>query len=124
MPLYPGTGAAGETGAHDNVLNLPLAPGSGGAEMRAAWDTILAEVVRRPPGLIVVSAGFDAHRDDPLANLNWTVEDFAWVTRRICEVAAKVCGGRVVSTLEGGYDLQALAASVAAHVDVLMEFGS
>lgn len=125
VPLYPGTGASGETGAHDNVLNLPLPPGSGGAEMRRAWEgTILPRVRDWQPELIVVSAGFDAHADDPLANLEWQTEDFAWLTRRICELARETCGGRVVSTLEGGYDLQALAAGVAAHVDVLMEFAA
>lgn len=123
MPLFPGTGAASETGAHGNVVNVPLDPGTGSAEMRRAWDQdILPLVEEWEPELILISAGFDAHADDPLANLNWTTEDFGWITRRICEVAANTCGGRVVSTLEGGYDLQALAASVAAHVDVLMEF--
>ena len=73
------------------------------------------------PDLILISAGFDAHADDPLANLNWTTEDFVWLTRKICAVAERVCGGRVVSSLEGGYDLDALAEAVAAHVSVLME---
>ncbi len=124
MPLYPGTGAPGERGASGNVLNVPLDPGTGGAAMKRAYDdTILPAVEAFRPDLIVVSAGFDAHAADPLANLMWSTEDFAWVTRRICEVAGEVCGGRVVSTLEGGYDLQALGASVAAHVDVLMEAG-
>ncbi|MCP5036452.1 MAG: histone deacetylase family protein, partial [Rhodobacteraceae bacterium] len=72
---------------------------------------------------VLISAGFDAHMDDPLAGLNWTTEDFAWLTERICDMADKTCGGRVVSSLEGGYDLTALAASVAAHVRVLMERG-
>ncbi|WP_172298074.1 histone deacetylase family protein [Pseudoruegeria sp. HB172150] len=125
MPLYPGTGAASETGIAGNVLNVPLASATGSAEMRAAWDgAILPAVEAWAPELIIISAGFDAHRDDPLANLYWTTEDFGWLTRRICEVAEGCCGGRVVSTLEGGYDLQALAESVAAHVDVLMEFGA
>jgi acetoin utilization deacetylase AcuC-like enzyme len=122
MPLYPGTGAAHETGAHDNVINAPLAPGTGGAEMRRAWgDIILPAVDDFAPELIIVSAGFDAHADDPLANLNWTEDDFAWLTRAICDVADAHAGGRVVSTLEGGYDLDALAASAAAHVTVLKE---
>ncbi len=125
MPLYPGTGASHETGAHGNVLNVPLAPMTGGAEMKAAYDNIiLPAVANHRPELILVSAGFDAHMADPLANLNWSTEDFAWVTRRICEVAADVCDGRVVSSLEGGYDLDALAESCAAHVDVLMEAGA
>ncbi|MGI9394168.1 MAG: histone deacetylase family protein [Boseongicola sp.] len=125
MPLYPGSGASHETGAHGNVINVPLPPMSGGAEMRRAWsDAILPAVDDFAPELVMVSAGFDAHVDDPLANLNWTVEDFEWVTEAIFDVADAHCGGRVVSTLEGGYDLSALAASVAAHVGVLMERGA
>ena len=122
MPLYPGTGFAHETGAHNNVLNVPLDGGSDGQTMRKTYETvILPAVTVFKPELILISAGFDAHREDPLANLNWTTEDFAWVTRKICEVATDVCDGRVVSTLEGGYDLTALAESAAAHVRVLME---
>ena len=122
MPLYPGTGAAHETGAHDNVVNAPLAPMTGGVEMRQAWgDIILPAVDDFAPELIIISAGFDAHTRDPLANLNWTKEDFRWVTEAICDVAEAHSGGRVVSTLEGGYDLEALAESAAAHVNVLME---
>ena len=122
MPLYPGTGASHETGAHNNVLNVSLAPMTGGREMQRAWgDVILPAVESFSPELIIVSAGFDAHAADPLANLNWTTEDFAWVTHAICDVADDTANGRVVSTLEGGYDLTALAASVAAHVSVLME---
>ncbi|NND20438.1 MAG: histone deacetylase family protein, partial [Silicimonas sp.] len=124
MPLYPGTGGAHETGAHDNVVNAPLAPMTGGAEMRRAWgDIILPAVDDFAPELIIISAGFDAHQADPLANLNWTEEDFRWVTNAILDVAEAHSGGRVVSTLEGGYDLDALAASTAAHVGVLMERG-
>jgi acetoin utilization deacetylase AcuC-like enzyme len=122
MPLYPGTGAASERGASDNVLNVPLAPGTGGAEMRAAYTSRVFPALRDfAPELILVSAGFDAHRADPLANLDWTEADFAWLTREICGLADELCAGRVVSTLEGGYDLPALAASVAAHVTELME---
>jgi acetoin utilization deacetylase AcuC-like enzyme len=121
MPLYPGTGAASERGAHGQVLNLPLPEGSGTAAMRAAWEPALARVEAFAPDLILVSAGFDAHRDDPLAGLTWTEADFVWITQAICDLAARVCGGRVVSSLEGGYDLDALAASVGAHVGVLME---
>ena len=125
MPLYPGSGAADETGAHGNILNVPLDPNSGGAAMRRAYDQVVFPALTAfQPELILVSAGFDAHRADPLANLNWSTEDFAWLTRRICQVAAEICDGRVVSTLEGGYDLAALADSVAAHVDVLMEASS
>ncbi|MEM9852220.1 MAG: histone deacetylase family protein [Pseudomonadota bacterium] len=125
MPLYPGSGAVHETGAHSNVINVPLSPGSGGAEMRRAWgDMILPAVADFDPEMVIVSAGFDAAIEDPLANLNWTAEDFAWVTRAILEVAADVAGGRVVSTLEGGYDLDALGAGVRAHVEAMMEQGA
>ncbi len=124
MPLYPGSGAANETGAHGQVLNVPLAPGSGSAAMRRAWDgAILPALERFAPDLIVVSAGFDAAAADPLAQLDWTDADFAWLTGRICDVADAVCGGRIVSTLEGGYDLGALGAGVAAHVGMLEERG-
>ncbi len=123
MPLWPGTGAADEVGAHGQIVNLPLAPGSGGAEMRKAWEGALARVAEFRPDLILVSAGFDAHRADPLANLMWTEADYAWITHAICDLAEDTCSGRVVSALEGGYDLDALAASVAAHVRVLMERG-
>jgi len=122
MPLYPGSGAPAERGAHDNVLNVPLEPNSGSAAMRAAWGEVILPRIREfAPELILVSAGFDAHQEDPLANLNWSTADFAWLTHKICDVAERVCAGRVVSTLEGGYDLEALAASAAAHVRVLME---
>ncbi|MCB1335655.1 MAG: histone deacetylase family protein [Roseivivax sp.] len=122
MPLWPGTGRAEERGAHDNILNLPLAPDTGGAEMRAAYQGQAFGRLRAfAPELIILSAGFDAHQDDPLAQLNWTVDDFRWITRELCAIAAEVCGGRVVSTLEGGYDLQALAASAKAHVEELIE---
>jgi acetoin utilization deacetylase AcuC-like enzyme len=124
MPLYPGSGDPGERGAHGQILNVPLAAGSGGREMRAAWEgAILPAAEAFGPELILVSAGFDAHAADPLAGLDWQVEDFRWVTGAICDLAARVSGGRVVSTLEGGYDLEALGASVAAHVEVLKERG-
>lgn len=120
MPLWPGSGRVDETGAHDNVLNIPLAPGSGGAEMRAAYaGQVFPRLRAFRPELIVISAGFDAHADDPLANLNWTTGDFAWITAELCALAGELCGGRVVSTLEGGYDLNALGASVRAHVEEL-----
>jgi acetoin utilization deacetylase AcuC-like enzyme len=125
MPLYPGTGDRHETGAHDNIINLPLAPMTGGAVMRRAYeDEVIPALIDYRPELLLISAGFDAHADDPLANLNWSVDDFAWLTERLCDVADECCGGRVVSTLEGGYDLSALGASVAAHVRVLMERGA
>lgn len=124
MPLYPGTGAAQERGAHGQILNVPLNPNSGGDAMRAAYTgAVLPALAQHKPDLILISAGFDAHMADPLANLNWTTDDFVWLTHQLCDAADTLCEGRVVSTLEGGYDLEALAASVAAHVTVLMERG-
>ncbi len=124
MPLYPGTGAASETGAHGQIVNVPLPPGSGGPAFRAGFlGRVLPALEAHAPEMILISAGFDAHARDPLANLNLTEDDFAWATARLCDVAARHCDSRVVSTLEGGYDLSALAASVAAHVRVLMERG-
>ncbi|WP_435311526.1 histone deacetylase family protein [Primorskyibacter sedentarius] len=124
MPLWPGSGRPDETGAYDNVLNLPLAPDTGGEEMRALYEAQVFPRLRAfKPELIVISAGFDAHRDDPLAALNWETGDFRWLTRQLCTLAAELCGGRVVSTLEGGYDLEALAQSTRAHVEELMEAG-
>ncbi len=125
MPLYPGTGAAHETGGHDNVVNVPLREGAGGTEFRAAMDGhILPRVVAFAPDLILISAGFDAHADDPLAGLRLTEADFAWITGRLCDIADDCCGGRVVSALEGGYDLEALGASARAHVEILIERGA
>jgi acetoin utilization deacetylase AcuC-like enzyme len=122
MPLFPGSGAASERGASNNILNLPLPPGSDGAQMRSVYEARVFPALRAfDPDLILISAGFDAHRDDPLANLMWDETDFAWLTREICGLAEELCDGHVVSTLEGGYDLPALAASVAAHVTELME---
>lgn len=122
MPLYPGTGAAHERGAHGNIINAPLSPGTDGATMRSVYSSRLLKRLREyQPDLILISAGFDAHEDDPLANLNWTTEDFAWITRELCKVADETCGGKIVSSLEGGYNLDALAASVAAHVTELMD---
>jgi acetoin utilization deacetylase AcuC-like enzyme len=120
MPLYPGSGAASETGV-GNIFNAPLAPNTGGREMRAAYQGIVFPALRAfDPDLIMISAGFDAHRDDPLANLMWTAADFGWVTTEICKIAAECCDGRVVSTLEGGYDLDGLANSLGAHLDALI----
>ncbi len=120
-PLYPYTGAASETGAHRNVVNAPLPAGADGAMFRAVMqDRILPELDAFQPELILISAGFDAHRADPLAGLNFLDEDFGWATRAIIEVADTHSKGRVVSTLEGGYDLAALAASVRAHIRALM----
>jgi len=120
MPLYPGSGAAHETGA-GNIFNAPLAPMSGGREMCLAYEGIVFPALRAfDPDLIMISAGFDAHAQDPLANLNWTAGDFGWVTAGICKIAADCCEGRVVSMLEGGYDLDGLAGAVGAHLDALI----
>jgi acetoin utilization deacetylase AcuC-like enzyme len=119
-PFYPGTGAADETGV-GNIVNVPLAPMSGSPEFRAAMtEIVLPELRRFRPDLLLISAGFDAHADDPLASLRLGEADFEWVTRALMAVADECCGGRLVSTLEGGYDLSALAASAAAHVRALM----
>lgn len=124
-PLWPGSGTPGERGAHDTIINLPLAPMTGGTEMRRIYEREAFPALDAfKPELVVVSAGFDAHAADPLANLNWTEEDFAWITHAICDLADAHAGGRVVSTLEGGYDLDALGASIATHVKVLMERGA
>lgn len=123
-PLWPGSGAPRETGASGNILNVPLPPGSDGARFRAEMERqVWPRIVEHDPDLILISAGFDAHRADPLADLNWTEADYAWATEAICDLADTHCGGRVVSCLEGGYDLDALAASAAAHVDVLIARG-
>lgn len=125
MPLYPGTGATDERGAHHQIVNLPLRSNTDGAHMRQVYETaVFPKLDAFAPELILISAGFDAHREDPLANLDWDTEDFAWLTQRLCDIADKHCGGRVVSTLEGGYDLRALADSGAAHLTVLMERGA
>jgi len=124
MPLYPGTGRADERGAHGNILNHPLRAGTGSAAMRAAYDGhILPALEAFAPEFLLISAGFDAHSADPLASLEWQAEDYAWLTRRLCDLADRHANGRIVSTLEGGYDLAALQASVAAHVGVLEERG-
>jgi acetoin utilization deacetylase AcuC-like enzyme len=120
MPLYPGTGAPSETGA-GNIFNLALPEGAGGAAFRRAWEQHLIPALEAfAPELLLVSAGFDAHRRDPLAGLQVDTEDFAWLTEALCRAAQISSAGRVVSVLEGGYDLNALAASAAAHVRALM----
>jgi acetoin utilization deacetylase AcuC-like enzyme len=121
MPLFPGTGARGERGEHDTIVNAPLAPEDGSAKFRAAFENaILPQLQKFSPELIIVSAGFDAHYRDPLASLNLRAEDFGWVTRKLMDIADASAGGRIVSVLEGGYDLQGLQESVAAHVTALM----
>ncbi len=122
MPLYPGTGATHETGAHGQILNLPMAPGTRSAEMRRVYEqAVFPAIEEHEPELLLISAGFDAHAQDPLANLMWRTNDFGWLTERLVDIANRHAGGRVVSTLEGGYDLSALGESVAAHVTALLE---
>jgi acetoin utilization deacetylase AcuC-like enzyme len=120
-PCYPGTGMADERGVAGNIINAPLAPGSGSSAFRAAWsDLLLPALDAFAPELLIVSAGFDAHKADPLAQLRLETADFAWITTQLCQMAHQHCGRRIVSVLEGGYDLDALAASTAAHVRELM----
>lgn len=121
MPLYPGSGARSETGV-GNIVNMPLNPGTDGIGFRRAWQADGLPALRAfEPELIFISAGFDGHRDDPLANLMLVENDYAWITEEICAIADEQCQGRVVSTLEGGYDLSALSRSVAAHVAALIK---
>jgi acetoin utilization deacetylase AcuC-like enzyme len=121
MPLYPGTGAVSERGARNTIVNAPLRPGDGGEQFREAIETsILPRLESFGPDLIIISAGFDAHMRDPLANLNFAEADYTWVTQKLMDVADRHANGRIVSLLEGGYDLEALAKSVAAHVTALM----
>jgi acetoin utilization deacetylase AcuC-like enzyme len=120
-PLYPGTGSERERGIDGNVVNAPLPPGAGSAEFRRAFERVILPALDAfAPEIVLISAGFDAHRDDPLASLNLVEADYEWATAEMCKLAAKHAKGRVVSALEGGYDLGALAASAAAHVRALM----
>ena len=119
-PLYPGTGSANETGV-GNIVNVPLRPMSGSSQFRAAMtQRILPALDAFRPELVLISAGFDAHRSDPLAQLMLDEEDYTWVTEKLIEIAYRHAGGRLISALEGGYDLAALGASAAAHIRVLM----
>ena len=125
MPLYPGTGHPSETGVAGNIVNAPLRSGDGGPQFRDAFRSrILPELTNFAPDLLLISAGFDAHRDDPLANLELVEDDFSWATYKLAEIASKHAGGRVVSMLEGGYDLSAMARSAGVHVRALMDVGS
>lgn len=124
-PLYPGSGARHERGASGNVANAPLDPGSGSKEFRAAWARdLLPAIDAFAPDLLLVSAGFDAHASDPLAQMRLQANDYGWLTRELVTLADRHCGGRIVSTLEGGYDLAALAESVLAHVRALADRAS
>jgi acetoin utilization deacetylase AcuC-like enzyme len=119
-PFYPGTGAASETGV-GNIVNVPLRPMTGSSQFRlGVTQRILPALDAFRPELVLVSAGFDAHRSDPLAQLMLQEADYTWVTEKLLEIAHRHAAGRLVATLEGGYDLSALAASAAAHVRVLM----
>src|SRR5262245_39807727 len=119
-PFYPGTGRPGET-RPDHIVDMPLPAGAGSVEFRAAFnDALLPALTRFRPEIVFISAGFDAHQDDPLGQMRLTEADYSWATEQLCAIAARQCAGRVVSTLEGGYDLGALARSSAAHVQALM----
>jgi acetoin utilization deacetylase AcuC-like enzyme len=119
-PLYPGTGSEDERGV-GNIINAPLSPGDGSYEFRELWDgALLPRLHAFKPQLVLVSAGFDAHHNDPLADIRLHTEDYAWITERLADLARTHAGGRLVSTLEGGYDLAALSASVSAHVSALL----
>lgn len=121
MPLFPGTGAVGERGKTDNIVNAPLRSGDGGEKFREAFESrILPRLAAFGPELLIISAGFDAHMRDPLANLNLLEDDYSWVTKKLMELADKQCGGKIVSVLEGGYDLEGLSRSASAHVVALM----
>jgi acetoin utilization deacetylase AcuC-like enzyme len=120
FPNYPGTGTRRERGAFSNVVNVPIPPGSGGDVFRAGFqEEVIPALIAFKPDFILVSAGFDAHKDDPLADLRLTETDFAWATQALLDAAEACCGGRLVSVLEGGYNLGALADSVVAHVETL-----
>lgn len=123
MPLFPGTGSTRETGA-GNIVNTPLCAGADGDKIKEAFnDRILPALFDFSPDILILSAGFDAHRDDPVGGMELATEDFSWLSRKLAEFADKHCEGRMVSVLEGGYDLPALADSVGAHVEVLMDAG-
>ena len=121
MPLYPGTGSPKETGV-GNIVNVPLDAESDGSAMRDAYLTrIIPSLIDFSPDLVVLSAGFDAHERDPLAQLNWQSSDYGWLTGKLMDAAERSCGNRIVSLLEGGYDLKGLAGGVSNHVAVLMD---
>jgi acetoin utilization deacetylase AcuC-like enzyme len=121
MPLYPGTGAVGERGEHNTIVNAPLRAGDGGDQFREAMEVAILPRLREfKPEILIISAGFDAHTRDPLANLNLVEADYTWVTKKLMDIADDSAQGRIVSMLEGGYDLQGLSRSAAAHVTALM----
>ncbi|MBP2560237.1 acetoin utilization deacetylase AcuC-like enzyme [Neorhizobium galegae] len=122
MPLYPGTGAKDETGTKNNVVNAPLSPDTGSEYFREAFKSrVLPALDNFRPDFIIISAGFDAHHRDPLAQINLVGDDFDWATGRLMEIAGKYAGNRIVSLLEGGYDLEGLAESAGMHICRLMK---
>ena len=124
IPLYPGTGKENEIGIENNILNIPLPPNTMGKDFRYLYENkVFPALEKFSPDLLLVSAGFDAHASDPLANINLADEDFVWITGRLCDLADKHCNGRLVSTLEGGYDLDALAKCVTTHLKTLLDRG-
>jgi acetoin utilization deacetylase AcuC-like enzyme len=124
MPLFPGSGHPGETGVAKNIVNVALRAGDSSPQFKQAFrDRILPALANFAPDLLIISAGFDAHQDDPLANLGLIEEDFAWATYKLAEIAHKTAGGRIVSLLEGGYNLKALSLSTVMHLKSLMDAG-
>ena len=121
-PFYPGSGSEKEAGKYNNVLNIPLKAGTTGNEYLNAYESVLNKIQEFRPEFLLFSAGFDAHIDDPLAQLKLNSEDFYLITKRTLEISKSFCNGNVVSILEGGYDLQALQKSTQRHVDALIEF--
>ncbi|WAK00801.1 histone deacetylase family protein [Methylobacter sp. YRD-M1] len=122
IPHYPGTGYPNETGV-GNIINVPLAAGESGSEFRQKYNKIILPALRTfNPELLLVSAGFDAHKDDPLASIRLVEDDYQWITQELMGITGIYCGGRMISILEGGYNLKALAASVAVHVKTLLAY--
>jgi len=121
-PYYPGTGSEQEKGKFNNILNIPLPAGTSSEEYLNGFERVLKKLEEFKPEFILISAGFDAHKDDPLAQFNLTTEDYHTITKRILESSKKFCNGKIVSILEGGYDLKALQDSTQRHVDALIEF--
>jgi acetoin utilization deacetylase AcuC-like enzyme len=120
MPHYPGTGYPTETGV-GNIINVPLAPGASGIEFRHKYSSVILPALKKfRPDLLLISAGFDAHKDDPLSSIMLVEDDFKWITQQLTAIAESCCNGRIISALEGGYNLKALGASVAIHVKSLM----
>ena len=122
-PYYPGGGSENEKGEHNNALNIPLPAGTNSNEYFDAYEHMLKRLKNFEPEFILMSAGFDAHKDDPLCQLNLESKDYYEITRRVLETTKQSCNGKVVSILEGGYDLNALAESANEHVNALIEFG-